>query len=177
MSLVPEPPSTLVETYGRLQSQSGSTFNHTQSGGTFNQVAGNVNYVTGNLIQSRISLLQRNIAGDALHNSEQRFPPPLCHPDTRTAVQSTIQVWAADRDHQAPSVMWLYGPAGAGKSAVAQSMAENWAADNLLAASYFFARWRAGGSSGKTLFPTIALNGYGPIINHSDAKLSQTCCA
>ncbi|KAJ7315004.1 hypothetical protein DFH08DRAFT_716038, partial [Mycena albidolilacea] len=54
------------------------------------------------------------------------------------------------------SVMWLYGPAGTGKSAIAQSMAEKWAADYNLAATFFFGRWRAGGGSGKCLFPTIA---------------------
>ncbi|KAJ6580003.1 hypothetical protein DFH09DRAFT_1029932 [Mycena vulgaris] len=159
MSLVPQEPSNLVDTY-RLHIHPGSTFNHTQSGGTFNQVAGNVNYVTGNLNQSRgengISLLQRNISGDALHNSEKRFPPPLCHPDTRTAVQNIIQFWAADNGYLAPSVMWLSGPAGAGKSAVAQSIAENWVTGNRLAGAFFFGRWRVGGSSGTRLIPTVA---------------------
>ncbi|KAJ7797139.1 hypothetical protein B0H14DRAFT_3548723 [Mycena olivaceomarginata] len=117
------------------------------SGSTSNQVAGHLN---------QYNVAGRKISGDALHNSEQRFPPPLCHPDTRTAVQNTIQCWAVDADYQAPNVMWLYGPAGAGKSAVAQSMAENWGAENKLAASFFFARWRVGGSSGTHLFPTIA---------------------
>ncbi|KAF7334390.1 NACHT domain-containing protein [Mycena venus] len=153
MPLVPQEPP--VTTSYRL---------HIQSGGTFHQVAGNHNEykynVAGNFVQSRgengISLLQRNISGDSLHNSEQRFPPPLCHPDTRIAVQNIIQDWVEDIDNQAPNVMWLYGPAGAGKSAVAQSMAENWAANNRLAASFFFARWRAGGSLGESLFPTIA---------------------
>ncbi|KAJ7812423.1 hypothetical protein B0H13DRAFT_508754 [Mycena leptocephala] len=109
------------------------------------------------------------MSGDALHNSEQRFPAPLCHPHTRIAVQNTIQVWAADTEYLAPSVMWLYGPAGAGKSAVAQSMAEHWAATNQLTASFFFGRWRAGGGSGKSLFPTIAyqLALHTPGLRHS----------
>ncbi|KAJ7910714.1 hypothetical protein B0H13DRAFT_1473701, partial [Mycena leptocephala] len=50
----------------------------------------------------------------------------------------------------------LYGPAGAGKSAVAQTMAEKWAAEDALAAAFFFARFRVDGSSGTRLFPTIA---------------------
>ncbi|KAJ7813332.1 hypothetical protein B0H13DRAFT_1665562, partial [Mycena leptocephala] len=81
-----------------------------------------------------------------------------CHPHTRTAVQGTIQAWA-DEDSAAPSVMWLYGPAGAGKSAIAQTMAERWApmaAGAKIWCCFFFARWRVGGSSGKSLFPTIA---------------------
>jgi hypothetical protein len=52
--------------------------------------------------------------------------------------------------------MWLYGPAGAGKSAVAQTMAEKWVDEKALAAAFFFAKWRTGGSSAKTFFPTIA---------------------
>ncbi|KAJ7726423.1 hypothetical protein B0H14DRAFT_3519097 [Mycena olivaceomarginata] len=134
------------------------------SGGTFTQVAGHHNeyHVAGNLVQpqgengaSWITILTRNISGGSFHNSEQRFPPPQCHPDTRIAVQNTIHAWA-DEGGQASSVMWLYGPAGAGKSAIAQTMAEKWAAEDALAAAFFFARWRAGGSSGKSLFPTIA---------------------
>lgn len=52
--------------------------------------------------------------------------------------------------------MWLYGPAGAGKSAVAQTMAEKWAEDGKLGAAFFFARWRAGGGLAQQLFTTIA---------------------
>ncbi|KAJ6568930.1 hypothetical protein B0H19DRAFT_989334 [Mycena capillaripes] len=129
-------------------------------GGSSNQVTEHLNEYNGSrdLIQRRgengISVLQRNISGDALHNSEQRFPPPQCHPDTRVAVQETIQRWATETDYQAPSFMWLYGPPGTGKSAVAQSMAEIWASENRLAGSFFFARGSAG-SAGKHLFSTI----------------------
>ncbi|KAJ7730303.1 hypothetical protein B0H16DRAFT_1733821 [Mycena metata] len=130
------------------------------SGGNFNHIAGHLNeyHIAGNLVQPEgengINLLQRNINGDAFHNSEQRFPPPKCHPDTRISIQRSIQSWVEDGG--APSVMWLYGPAGAGKSAIAQTMAEKWAQRKTLAAAFFFARWRTGGSSGKTLFPTVA---------------------
>ncbi|KAJ7721426.1 hypothetical protein DFH07DRAFT_784112 [Mycena maculata] len=131
------------------------------SGATFNDVAGHLNeyHVTGNLVQPQgengINILQRNICGDAFYNSEQQFSPPQCHLNTRIAIQNTIQAWA-DEDSAAPSVMWLYGPAGAGKSAIAQTMAERWAEEEQLSATFFFARWRAGGSSSKGLFPAIA---------------------
>ncbi|KAJ7037596.1 hypothetical protein C8F04DRAFT_1091810 [Mycena alexandri] len=131
------------------------------SGGTFTQVAGSHNeyHVEGDLVQPQgengISILGRNISGDAFYNSERRCPPPQCGPHTRTAVQSMIHAWANQGD-RAANVMWLYGPAGAGKSAVAQTMAETWARQNVLAASFFFGRWREGGSSGKSPFPTIA---------------------
>ncbi|KAJ7074564.1 hypothetical protein C8F01DRAFT_1043818, partial [Mycena amicta] len=57
---------------------------------------------------------------------------------------------------EGPKVLWLYGPAGAGKSAVAQTMAEHWSASGDLAAAFFFARWRNGGGDGAKLFPTLA---------------------
>ncbi|KAJ6505664.1 hypothetical protein C8R47DRAFT_133759 [Mycena vitilis] len=130
------------------------------AGGTFNQVAGDLTkyHIAGNLVQPQgengIGILQRSICGDAFYNSEQRFPPPQCHPNTRMAVQDTIYSWA-EAAH-APRMMWLYGPAGGGKSAIAQTMAERWTEAECLGAAFFFARWRMGGSSGKTLFPTIA---------------------
>ncbi|KAJ7288624.1 hypothetical protein C8J57DRAFT_1116198, partial [Mycena rebaudengoi] len=71
------------------------------------------------------------------------------------AVQDTLTSWTAEGRHSA-SVMWLYGPAGAGKSAVAQTMAETWDREHKLAAAFFFARWRPGRGSGKILFLTIA---------------------
>ncbi|KAJ7050404.1 hypothetical protein C8F01DRAFT_1222388 [Mycena amicta] len=101
-------------------------------------------------------MLRRYINGDALHNSEQRFPPPKCHPQTRVAVQEAIQSWAMSDSEEAPDVLWLYGPAGAGKSAIAQTMAERWSASGNLTAAFFFARWRNGGGDGAKLFPTLA---------------------
>ncbi|KAJ7684460.1 hypothetical protein DFH06DRAFT_970873 [Mycena polygramma] len=101
-----------------------------------------------------INILQRYICGDAFHNSEMRYPPPRCHPNTRTVVQNALQSWA-EAGHQAPGVTWLCGPAGTGKSALAQTMADRWASEGTLGAA-FFAKWRVGGNSGKSLFPTIA---------------------
>ncbi|KAJ6622723.1 hypothetical protein B0H10DRAFT_2012543, partial [Mycena sp. CBHHK59/15] len=128
------------------------------SGGTFTNVAGHLNQyqIQGDLVQSTgengINILRGHISGDAFHNSEERYPPPKCHPDTRIAVQNLLLSWADD----VPSSMWLYGPAGAGKSAIAQTMAETWHEQGKLAAAFFFARWRAQGGSAQRLFPTIA---------------------
>jgi len=54
-------------------------------------------------------------------------------------------------------VFWLHGPAGAGKSAIAQTVAEMYAGRNQLAASFFFARTDAHRNEVKYLFPTIAV--------------------
>lgn len=60
-----------------------------------------------------------------------------------------------DKDPSA-TMMWLRGPAGAGKSALAQSIAEICRARGLLAASFFFSRTAASRSDGRALIPTIA---------------------
>ncbi|KAJ7074595.1 hypothetical protein C8F01DRAFT_30580 [Mycena amicta] len=103
-------------------------------------------------------MLRHYINGDSLFNSEQRYPPPKCHPQTRVAVQDAIQSWAMSDSEEGPNVLWLSGPAGAGKSAIAQTMAERWSAPGQgdLAAAFFFARWRNGGGDGAKLFPTLA---------------------
>jgi DNA replication protein DnaC len=70
--------------------------------------------------------LGKRIAPGASHNSAERFDPPKCHPKTREAVLKDIMDWIqglgeVERRHY---FMWLYGPAGAGKSAIAQTIAE-----------------------------------------------------
>jgi len=65
-------------------------------------------------------------------------------------------MWA-EAGSEVPSILWVHGPAGAGKSAIAQTVAETWAARDELTASFFFARTAATRNSAKYLFPTIAV--------------------
>ena len=51
--------------------------------------------------------------------------------------------------------MWLYGPAGAGKSAIAQTIAEICHRESLLAASFFFSRSAQGRNDESFLVATI----------------------
>ena len=53
-------------------------------------------------------------------------------------------------------VLWLYGPAGAGKSAIAQTIAEMCAELGLLVASFFFSRASQSRNNGKCLIASIA---------------------
>ncbi|KAK7037268.1 hypothetical protein VNI00_011259 [Paramarasmius palmivorus] len=57
----------------------------------------------------------------ASHNPESRYPPPQCHPDTRKEVLNVIQTWIHSHSPE-DRIFWLYGPAGAGKSALAQTI-------------------------------------------------------
>ena len=57
-----------------------------------------------------------------------------------------------------PPILWLYGPAGAGKSAIAQSIAERCEEENpkRLASSFFFSRRTSDRNSEKHLVATIS---------------------
>ena len=96
--------------------------------------------------------LQRHIAPGAFHNSDERYDAPKCHPRTRRAVLEKIMDWAKDANKVA-LFLWLYGPAGAGKSAIAQTIAELLQEAELLAAAFFFSR-NAPGRNDKT--PLVA---------------------
>ncbi|TEB33392.1 hypothetical protein FA13DRAFT_1730396 [Coprinellus micaceus] len=81
--------------------------------------------------------LYSNIAVGALYNSAERFNAPTCHPDTRKAVQREIHQWMVDGDPN-KRILWLTGPAGAGKSAIMGSIAEVLHREGKLGASFFF---------------------------------------
>jgi len=99
--------------------------------------------------------LHKAIAGGAFHDSAERFPPPKCHPETRKAIIRHILKWIQD-PFRSTKVLWLNGPAGAGKSAIAQTIAELCGENGELAASFFFSRTTPGRNTDKHLFATIA---------------------
>ena len=65
-----------------------------------------------------------------------------------------IEAWVKERpENGGHLVLWMYGPAGAGKSAIAQSIAE--LCEALLAASFFFSRTAHGRNDHSMLVATI----------------------
>jgi hypothetical protein len=101
-----------------------------------------------------MKLLQRHIAPGAFHNSDERYVPPKCHPHTRRAVLKKIRDWVEDANKVA-LFLWLYGPAGAGKSAIAQTIAELLEEAELLAAAFFFSRNGVGRDDKTALVATL----------------------
>lgn len=92
-----------------------------------------------------------------MHDSLERYPPPKCHPETRKAVLDRILQWIRKSDNQnGHGVLWLHGPAGTGKSAIAQTIAEHCSRTKELAASFFFSRERQGRNSSDRFLATIA---------------------
>ena len=100
--------------------------------------------------------LEAATAPGAFHNSFERFDPPKCHPHTREAVWEKILEWVMKKVDTDTFVLWLYGAAGAGKSAIAQTIAEVCHELKLLLASFFFSRTAPLRCTSKHLFATIA---------------------
>ncbi|KAF9449135.1 hypothetical protein P691DRAFT_728405 [Macrolepiota fuliginosa MF-IS2] len=75
----------------------------------------------------------------AIHDSSDRSYPPLCHPDTRKSLRSRIVEWGMGDANQW-RMLWVYGPAAVGKSAVAQTIAEHFQSAGRLGATFFFSR-------------------------------------
>ena len=64
--------------------------------------------------------------------------------------------WIKDNDRQT-RILWMHGPAGAGKSAIEQTIAELCSQMNLLAASFFFSR-SVNDRNNKTFFITTIVD-------------------
>jgi hypothetical protein len=96
------------------------------------------------------------VAMGAAYDSQERDPAPRCLPGTRQTVLKKIERWV-EAGGWGKSILWVHGPAGAGKSAIAQTVAEMCAGRDELAASFFFARTVASRNAFKHLFPTIAV--------------------
>ena len=102
--------------------------------------------------------LEKASARNAFHDSCARFDPPKCHPKTRHLVLERITEWIFGKGDRDALILWLYGPAGAGKSAIAQTIAEwlsNNAPQNLLA-TFFFSKSDPTRNNEQPLIATLA---------------------
>jgi len=82
-------------------------------------------------------------------------PVARCYPRTRLEVIAQIKRWLNGSDKRA-AICWLSGPAGYGKSAVAQTIAERYAAKGRLLGCFFFLRGAGKRSRISRLIPTLA---------------------
>ncbi|KAE9395994.1 hypothetical protein BT96DRAFT_125793 [Gymnopus androsaceus JB14] len=147
--------------------------NFTINNGSFANAAGDVNYNFHGKLEEQdyagLKVLYQNAVQGAFYNSEQRFPPPNCHPGTRTQVLEILRNWITDVA-DSTSIHWLYGAAGVGKSAVAQTISEEFAASHL-AATFFFARADPSRNNLSSFFITISYQlatspTLGPLLKH-----------
>ena len=92
----------------------------------------------------------------AMHDSSTRFDPPKCHPNTRVAVLEYLMGWIFGHNDPEALIFWLYGPAGAGKSAILQTIAVICAKRKSILASFFFGGSDPLRNTFNPLIPTIA---------------------
>ncbi|KAF9449684.1 hypothetical protein P691DRAFT_539278 [Macrolepiota fuliginosa MF-IS2] len=104
--------------------------------------------------QTVLPWLARFTMHGAEFDSSTRDPPPRCHPGTRIAILEVIHHWI-DNAQPIHRLMWLNGPAGVGKSAIVQTLAEELSVASRLGATLFFSRPH-GCNNPIMVFPTIA---------------------
>ncbi|KAF5357828.1 hypothetical protein D9756_001223 [Leucocoprinus leucothites] len=111
-------------------------------------------YVQNERSEEALRWLKEYTMQGAEFDSVERDPPPRCHPGTRTTIIQNAAEWL-DNYQREKRLFWLRGPAGVGKSAIIQTLAEKLAESNRLGASLFFSRPNRR-TNPNQVFPTIA---------------------
>ncbi|KAJ7598216.1 hypothetical protein C8J56DRAFT_1157536 [Mycena floridula] len=109
---------------------------------------------TGNIIYGTAKSLSDLVRHDTGYNSHEREreEASVCAPNTRRNVLAELDRWAqGDSD----PVCWLYGPAGAGKSTIAHSVALDCDKKKCLGFSYFFSRRYTARSNLSAFVPSV----------------------
>ncbi|KAJ4864694.1 AAA ATPase domain-containing protein [Trichoderma breve] len=104
-------------------------------------------------IQKEFILSKLQVAQGAAYDDFSQAFRDECHPGTRLEILDTIYKWAADPS--SPSIFWLQGLAGTGKSTIAQTVAKNLDGKSL-GASFFFKRGVGDRGTARRFFATIA---------------------
>ncbi|KAI9763764.1 MAG: hypothetical protein M1839_006312, partial [Geoglossum umbratile] len=113
----------------------------------------NLDQKTDNLHQ-KIDLAKLPIAKGASFDSHMDEHNARCLANTRVELRRQIAEWAEDRNSN--PIFWLKGMAGTGKSTIARSVAQSFADQHQLAASFFFKRGEGERSNATRFFTTIA---------------------
>ncbi|KAK7060056.1 hypothetical protein R3P38DRAFT_2759402 [Favolaschia claudopus] len=106
-------------------------------------------------INAGMRLLHDAAANEASHDSGESYGRPPCLPDTRTNYLSHLNKWSC-QNASTQSLLWMYGAAGTGKSAIAQSFCEHLQEEHCLGGSFFFKRGHPTRQDALKLFPTLA---------------------
>ncbi|KAK7019157.1 hypothetical protein VNI00_018189 [Paramarasmius palmivorus] len=101
-----------------------------------------------------------------------RHPPPKCDPDTRLEILKKLRAWIRRKGgSNRCRIFWVYGTVGVGKSAIAQTLCEEFAGSNMLA-NFFFSRTDSTRNNVNQFVATIAyqLATYQGQLNHRWTK-------
>ncbi|KAF5310992.1 hypothetical protein D9619_007719 [Psilocybe cf. subviscida] len=104
-----------------------------------------------------VALLHSHSATAGLLDAKERFDSPKCGEGTRTSMILGMKKFVEDGGAaSSPALYWLHGPAGVGKSALAQSVSLELKSEGNHAASFFFSRASPGRNNGNQLIVTLA---------------------
>ncbi|KAF5324163.1 hypothetical protein D9619_011114 [Psilocybe cf. subviscida] len=121
------------------------------NGGTF-ALSTNFNRVDG----PSLEVLHKRVAPNAILNAGGRADEVRCHPGTRKEVICRIEKWRVDTLNDIASpIFWLSGAAGAGKTAIMQTIAEGWKQEAVPQANFFFFRSDTSRSNSSALVATL----------------------
>ncbi|KAK7058080.1 hypothetical protein R3P38DRAFT_1193195 [Favolaschia claudopus] len=157
--LVGEPNVYSINIYGGTGGSGGQSGNGQGGEGGFGQggVFNNNNYSmsTSELqIEAAMQILHEAASNQASHDSGESYGRPPCHRDTRKEYLDRLDAWACATEGLKP--LWMHGPAGTGKSSIAQSFCEQLHARGCLGGGFFFKRGHPSRGNAQTLFPTLA---------------------
>ncbi|KAK7033743.1 hypothetical protein R3P38DRAFT_3264067 [Favolaschia claudopus] len=105
-------------------------------------------------IEAAMRILHEAAANEASHDSGESYGRPPCHQDTRREYLSHLHAWSYATEDSKP--FWMCGPAGTGKSAIAQSFCKQLHARDSLGGGFFFKRDHPTRGNAQKLFPTLA---------------------
>lgn len=94
------------------------------------------------------------IADGASFDSFSEQHNPTCLQETRVDLLHAISSWI--QDPQAPSIFWLSGMAGTGKSTISRTVAQSVSTNGMLGCSFFFKRGESDRDGVSKLFTTLA---------------------
>ncbi|KAL0564008.1 hypothetical protein V5O48_018047, partial [Marasmius crinis-equi] len=101
-----------------------------------------------------LAKLYASVASKALHVSKGRVGRAGVHEGTREGFLGNLGAWI-ETPVEGSRLYWVYGGAGAGKSAVAQTLCEKYRHTHL-AAAYFYSRNDSTRNTMNSFVPTIA---------------------
>ncbi|KAI9774034.1 MAG: hypothetical protein M1839_001919 [Geoglossum umbratile] len=114
----------------------------------------NIANQTTNNIHQKLDLAKLPIAKGASFDSHMEEHNARCLPNTRTELLYHIGEWAKDKNGK--PIFWLSGMAGTGKSTIARTVAQSFAHQGQLGASFFFKKGEGERGNATRFFTTIA---------------------
>ncbi|THX70298.1 WD40 repeat-like protein [Aureobasidium pullulans] len=106
------------------------------------------------MISQKLALLDNHSLKEATFDSYDERKNNQCLRGTRVDLLADIQDWSTSSHSK--SIFWLNGIAGAGKSTISRSVAEQFNKTECLGANFFFKRGDGDRANAKKLFPTLA---------------------